>query len=319
MRLENVSPDEIDLQDRRFRISYHFDLQPLLLSIEKIGLVNPPVVVRRGGKRFILVSGWKRIAACLELSLLHLPVFVLDEKDDFRAFLVSLYDNLTTRKFDLLEKAQILSLLCGFVEDEKKIAGLFLPLLEIPPTLSCLDIYLRIARLSPRWKDAIFKKKIPLSCVELLLEFSPREKNQLFPLLEPLNANKQKQILGDLYDLSRKIEKSPQNIMEGPEVQSILKNKNLSPLQKAEQVRSLIEKRRYPFLSEREESFKARLKKAGLSSKASYNPVSLFEDGEFSIAFDLKSRDSFQKRIAGLRELISDDDLFRLFGDFSDG
>ena len=319
MRVKKISPDEIDLQDHRFRFSYYFDLSNLLFSIEKIGLVNPLVVVKREGAQFVLLSGWKRISVCLERSLRHFPVFVLDEKDDFRAFLFSLYENLAVRRFSLLEKAEILRLLSGFVKDENQIARVYLPLLEIPSSLSYLDAYLKIARLSPIWKEMIFKKKMPFSCVEFLLEFTPYEQEQLFPLLEPLNVNKQKQILEDLCDLSHQIQDDPRKILTGPEIQTLLSDKNLSPLQKAEHVRSLVKKKRYPLLSAWEETFKASLKKARLSSEVTFDSSSFFEDGEFSVTFDLKSRDSFQKKIDKLQKLFSDEDLFRLLKDFPDG
>jgi ParB family chromosome partitioning protein len=319
MKLEKVSLDEIDLCDHRFRISYYFELKNLLLSIEKIGLVYPLLVVKRTSPQYILLSGWKRIAACLELSLPRIPVFILDEKDDGQAFLISLYENLSIRKFNLLEKAEVLRVLNGFIPDEKRIVKSFLPIFEIPATLSYLDIYLKIARLTPGCKEMIFQKKIPLSVVEFLIEFAPEEQELLLPILKPLSVNKQKQFMEDLHDLSRRIQETPQKVLSAPDMRSILKKESLLPPQKAELVRSLVKKKRYPHLSVWEESFKAVLKKNRLSSDVTYDAPSFFEDGEFSVTFDLKSKDSFQEKIAKLQELISDETLFRLFKDFPDG
>ncbi len=319
MKLEKVSLNEIELHDHRFRISYYFELKNLLLSIEKIGLVYPLLVVKRASPKYILLSGWKRITACFELCLSQVPIFVLDEKDDGRAFLISLYENLSTRKFNLLEKAEILRLLYGFIPDERKIVKSFLPLLEIPATLSYLDAYLKIARLTPGWKEIIFQKKMPCSVAEILIEFAPDELELLLPILKPLSMNKQKQIMEDLHDLSRRTQETPKKILTGPDIRSILKKDNLLPFQKAELVRSLVKKKRYPRLSVWEESFRAFLKKNRLLSDVTYDAPSFFEDGEFSVIFDLKSKDSFQKKIVKLQDMISDEALFRLFKDFPDG
>ncbi len=319
MRIERIALEEIDLHDQRFRFSYYFDLGSLFVSVQKIGLVYPPLVVKREGPKYVLVSGWKRIHACLKLSLKHLPVLILNEDDDSRAFLISFYENMTTRKFDLLEKAEILRLLIGFIKDEKIIIRSFLPHLEIPSTHSHLDAYLEIARLHPRWKEMIFKKKMAFSSVELLLLFMPDEREQLFPLLEPLNMNKQKRILEDLHDLSRRSQQPLQKILHKPEIRSLLNDKNLSPLQKAENVRSWAKKKRYPLLSTWEDSFRSSMKKAQLLPDVTYDPTSLFEDGEFSVTFDIKSKDSFLRKIAKLQELISDEELFRMFEDHPDG
>jgi len=83
MKKENLSPDEIYLKDERFRISYYFSLQRLMDSLRKIGLINPPLVTVRSG-RFILVTGWKRVLACLKLSFPSIPVRVSEEKDDLQ-------------------------------------------------------------------------------------------------------------------------------------------------------------------------------------------------------------------------------------------
>ena len=159
MKLLDVSINDINLKDERFRFSYQFDLEKLLFSIKKIGLIYPPVVVERGESAYVLVSGWKRVYACLDLSLTHIPAYLLDEQDDYRAFLICLYENWSFRNFNILEKAEILHKLNGFIGDEKKIVKQFFSFLDIPANLSYFDNYLKIALLDPAWKKIILKVK----------------------------------------------------------------------------------------------------------------------------------------------------------------
>jgi len=313
MKILEVSLDDIDLQDERFRISYHFDIGKLLISIKKFGLVYPLVVVKRERPQYVIVSGWKRVLACLELSSMRVPVYLIDEQDDFRAFLLCLYENWAFRNFNILEKAEILLKLNGFMGDEKKIVKQFFPLLDIPANLSYFDTYLKIALLNTTWKKIIFKKKIPLPSIQFLTEFSPEDRELLLPLILPLNVNKLKQFCEDLYDLAKRTGDSPKTLLSAPKILSVSQSENLSSLQKAEKVRSLLREKRYPTLFLWKKSFATSLKKARLSKEVDFDSASFFEDGEFSVTFSLKNKQAFQKRLSKLQDLISDEDLFSLF------
>ncbi len=313
MELIDASLDDIDLQDERFRISYQFDLEKILLSIKTIGLVNPLVVVERKHPKYVLVSGWKRMYACLQLSLPRVPVFFLDKKEDSRTFLFSLFENLTIRDFNLLEKAEIVCKLNGYIEDEKKIVKQFFPLLGIPATLSNFDFFCDIARLDPTWKKIIFEKKIPLPLAQLIAKYSPEDREWILPLILPLNLNKLKQFLEDLFDLSGKTGDSPHSILSAPEIQVVFHNERLSSLQKADKIRSLLRTKRYPTISSWKKSFDAAIKRAELSKDVTFNPNSFFEDGEFGVTFSFKDKKTFQKRLSKLQDLLADEDLFSLF------
>jgi hypothetical protein len=319
MKLLDVPLDDINLKDERFRFSYHFDLEKLLSSIKKIGLISPPLVVERDESNYVLVSGWKRVYACLQLSLEYIPVYLLDEQDDYRAFLFCLYENWAFRNFNILEKADILHKLNGFSGDEKSIVKQFFPLLDIPANLSYFDIYLKIALLEPAWKKIIFEKKMSLSSAHLLTGFSPEDREALLPFILPMNVNKLKQFCEDLHDLSKKTGDSLKIILSAPEILSVSQSENLSSLQKSERVRSLIRAKRYPTLSSWEKSFGSSLKKAQLSKEVAFDSAPFFEEGEFVVTFSLKNRQAFQKRLSKLQDLLSDEDLFALFKDFPDG
>ena len=182
MKKEQLALKKISLEDERFRTSYHFSLQKMKLSLEEIGLLNPPLVTLRDN-RFILVSGWKRVLACLELTFTSIPVYVIEEQNELKTFLTAFYENLTTREFNLMEKAEILTRLNKFGEDEKKIIRHYLPLLDIPQTLSHLDTYLLFCQLEPEMKRAAREMNMSFSSLKLLAGFSPKEQKLLLPLL----------------------------------------------------------------------------------------------------------------------------------------
>ena len=319
MKILDTQLDDINLQDERFRFSYHYNLEKLLTSIKKTGLVCPPMVVKREEPLYVIVSGWKRISACVELSLQHIPVYLLEEQDDCRVFLLSLYENWAIRNFNILEKAEIVCRLNGFIGDEKKIVKEFFPLLDIPANLSYFDIFLKMARLDPCWKKTIFQKKIPLSCIPFLTEFTPEDREQLLPFILPLNVNKLKHFCEDLFELSKKTGDSPKTLLTAPEILSVSQSEKLSSLQKAERVRSLVRAKRYPNLSSWKRAFDRSLKKARLSKEVAFDSASFFEDGEFSVTFNLFDKEAFRNRVSKLQDLGADEELFSLFKSFTDG
>ena len=194
MKIKEIGIDELELGDERFRISYFFSLDSLIRSIKEVGLVNPPVVTARSG-RLLIVAGWKRALACRELSLSPLPVFLLEEADDLKAFRMSFFENLTMRRFSLLEKSEIIRKLFGLGEGEKKIIKTYLPLLAIPPTYDYYTLFMNISSLKPEEKELIHKKNVPLAALQRLVEFTPEDRSPLYPLLLPLGQNKQKDLL----------------------------------------------------------------------------------------------------------------------------
>ena len=182
MKKKNLSLKEIFLEDERFRVSYYFSLEKLILSIQNVGLLNPPLVSFRD-KHFILVSGWKRVLACIKLSFSSLPVFVIEEEDELQTFLTAFYENLAIREFSLLEKSEILSRLKRFGEDEKKIVKHYLLLLDIPSTLSHLESYLAFSKIESGVKSIIHQKNMPFSSVKILAGFTAQERKSLLTRL----------------------------------------------------------------------------------------------------------------------------------------
>ena len=319
MKFIEVALDDIDLQDERFRFSYFYDLAKLRLSMEKIGCVSPLVVVKRDKPKYVLVSGWKRALAWSELSSTPVPIRLIEEQDDFRVFLFSLYENWTIRNFNLLEKAEILFKLNSFLKNERKIVKDYFALLDIPANLSYFDVYLKIALLEPKWKKIIFDKKIPLSSAQILTEFTPEDREQLFAYILPLNLNKLKQFCEDLNELSKMTGNSPHTLLSSQEILSTSQNNDLSPVQKADRIRAVIRALRYPNLTSWKKAFVKSVKKALLSKDVAFDTNSFFEDGEFSVTFSVFDKETFQKKLSKLRELGADEELFSLFKSYTDG
>lgn len=312
MKRENLALKKIYLKDERFRISYYFELEKFVTSIKEVGLLNPPLVTLREG-RFILVSGWKRVIACLNLSLSSIPVLVIQGKSELETFLIAFYENLATREFSLVEKAEIIARLKKFSEDEKKIVRHYLPLLDIPPTLSHLDSYLAFSQFEPELKKFIHEKNLPFSLAELFSEFSTPERKRLLPLVSPLSQNKMTEFLESLKEVSRRDERPVLKILSSKEVNDILGSPRLSSLQKADKIRLFLRKKRYPTLSSWTESFDSLRKKMRWPKEIGLSPTPFFEEKKLSVAFNFENQQEFKARLLELEELASKREFSELF------
>jgi len=288
MKREKLDIKEIFLKDERFRTSYHFSLEKPKLSLKEVGLLHPPLVALRND-RFILVSGWKRILACVELSLSPLPVLITEEKDDLKTFLMAFYENLATREFSLLEKAEILASLKRLGEDEKRIIQHYLPLLDIPATLSHLDSYLSFSQFEPEVKKAIHEKNMSFLSVKPLVELSSQERERLLPLLLPLGQNKRRELLEDILEVSRMNNTPVQKTLLSPEIQAVQESETLTLLQKADRTLLLLRKKRYPALSSMQDSFESLLRKMDWPEEIRISPSPFFEEEDFTVRFSFKN------------------------------
>jgi len=302
MKYTYIDLRKIELNDDRFRISYFVSHQDLIKSIRTAGLINPPVLSFRG-ERPVIVSGWRRVLACRKLSFKNIPVFISEETDDLELFKLTVYENLSIRKYSIVEKAEVLKKIKGFGAGEEEIVRKYLPLLDIPPLLKYLDPYLKIAEFELEIKKLVHSRNTDFNVLQLLAEFSPPERILLLPYIMPLGKNKQRILITTIYELSRKEE---------------MKDEKLSPLQKAERLCFLLEAKRNPVLNSWNNAFDKVLKGLNISSGIVVTPSAFFEKEDISLNFSFKNRKEFLKKLSELRKIADSKGFSGLFKFFSD-
>jgi ParB/RepB/Spo0J family partition protein len=92
-QLLDIPLSEIEV-GKRFRKEYH-DLESLADSIREKGVITPIAVMKREGKRFLLLAGGRRFTAAAMVELPVIPAKVYPELDD-----------LSRREIELIENAQ---------------------------------------------------------------------------------------------------------------------------------------------------------------------------------------------------------------------
>jgi ParB family chromosome partitioning protein len=312
VRLETIRLSRINLRDERFRISYFFDIETLARSIAATGLLNPPLL-RAAGSRFVIVSGWKRVLACREAGVAEIPALVTDRTDDLKLFLAVVEGNRLHRALSLTDKAEILKKLLAFGVGEKALVREIMPVLALPATASHLRRLRELARARRNVRRYAHEKEIPFSLLESFLRFGEADRSRLLAVLFSLGQNKQKELLDDLRGVVRRDGITVRSLFSGGAIGETLRSQALSPLQKAERVRCLLRKLRYPALSAQQEAFAAALRKLGRLAEIVIQPSPFFEDENVSVSFRFKSAAELRDRLRKLDRLASRPELLRLF------
>ncbi|MCX8161146.1 MAG: ParB/RepB/Spo0J family partition protein [Candidatus Saccharicenans sp.] len=199
---------DLNLEDNRF----HFTLNPsdrrLLRSVSEIGVMQPVIVILRQN-RPVLIDGWRRVEAARSCGLEQLPVLEIAEKtDDLAVFLLAFFENYGQRPFSLAEKSLAIRKFHDFELHPAEIIGRILPLLELPPERWMFELMLEVSQLEKRFLETIHHRDWKPVAVELLMKFTPAERDWLFSLLEKLTHGQQREVMERLYSLKRKTGKS---------------------------------------------------------------------------------------------------------------
>lgn len=312
LAFENIPIEKISFWDERFRTSYFYDPEPLLRSLRRAGLASPPLL-RREGRRYVVIAGWKRVLACRALGLKTLPALITKEINDRRLFFQALEDNTAVRGLRLGEKAEAIRKLRGLGVSDRVLRTRCLPLLNLPPRADFLASLLALAGAEKAVRQLVEEKDYPLAVALSLLRFPPRDRRVLMPLLRPLGRNKAKEILDEIWEIGVRDSLSASRILRRPEIREILDSAGLSPLQKAERVRLLIKRWRFPHLRAKEKAFAAACRRLGLPPGVSLQPTPFFESEDLTIAVRFRSREELEARLGQLIEIAGSESMSGLF------
>ncbi len=311
MNVKTVPLRAIDLEDDRFRTSYFFPLERLIQSIKKVGILSP-LRLRAGRKGWVILSGWKRILAGVELGLRTIPAVVVTEGDDVSCFIGAIEENLATREVYLLEKSIALSRLERFGLQRERLIREFMPWLGLPATVAHLEVFLSLARSDDGTKSFVAQKNPPLQLLEDLLRLKPADRKRVLPFLRPLGQNKQKELLSDLLAVSLRENASVSRVLASVSAASGIARKNLTLQEKAERWRDELRRRRYPRLSRARAAFAAARKRLALPESILIEPDPTFEEPALTVSFRFETSEEFRECLSRLEAVAEKDCLASL-------
>lgn len=307
MDIKQIRLEQIDLSDDTYSVNFLSDLQGLRSSIEQIGLIQP-VLLRKKKDRYQIVCGFRRISVMKELgkSEIESKVFEEDERDEFQLFSLSLHENLATRGFNAVEKAIALDkLIHRFQIDPATVIETYLPFFSLEPNEKILNTYLSLARMEDEIKTYVLKEEVSRSNIRKLSALTPENRMAVLSLIAPLKLgeNRLREVLTLLEEIARRNQCEGKDVVQRPEVQEILSQKELTPSQKTERIKKVLTGLRYPKLNQLEKAFEKKRKDLNLPPDISLHHPPFFEGKRLKIEFQFETREEYQRILSTLSTL----------------
>lgn len=312
--IKKVPLQQIDLSNETFSVNYMADLSRLRSSIEEIGLIQP-VLLREKGDGYQIVCGFRRISIIKELGNSEIESRVFEEKkmDDLRLFSLFLHENLTTRGFNIVEKAIALEKLVYLFQVDPAVAiQTFLPLFSLEPNEKILNTYLSLARMEDEVKRYVLREEVSRTNIRRLGALTPEDRIALLLLLPSLKLgeNRLRETLTFFEEISRRNRCTIREIVHRPEIQAILFQKDLTPSQRTEKVKKVLMDLRYPRMCQMEENFEKRRRDLSLPDGVSLHHQPFFEGKGLRVEFQFETVEQYRYILNSL-SLLSEKNEFQ--------
>jgi ParB-like chromosome segregation protein Spo0J len=316
-----MSPKEIplramNLKDITFVITYAPDLEPLKDSIARVGIRHPPLVQRISGTaEYRVVSGYKRLRVLKALGIEKVTALLAPPEDDLTLFLLGLHENLGTRPLNLVEKSLALhKLVHQFRLKREEILRDHLPALGLGSDPQALDLYLSISALEEPIKRDLAAGDISISIAHQLSGLPRADRLAFGHLISTLSLGKnlQREFLTLLGNLSRIHKTSLSALLKDGKIISLAGDPKVQRPIRAQRVRELLIRRRYPRFSQAADKFGELKKKLRLSPQLSLTAEPYFEGQDYRLTVTFHSREQLEAAVKALQDLAQNPALARL-------
>ena len=314
--IDKIPLQQIDLLDETFSVNFMPDLQSLRSSIKAIGLIQP-VLLRKKEDEYQVVCGFRRISVLKELGSREVESRILgeSERDELELFSISLHENLTSRGFNPVEKAITLyKLVHHFQIEPSAVVERYLPLFSLEPNEKILGTYLSLAEMEDEVKRYVLKEEVSRSNIRRLATLSSDDRRALLSLIFPLKLgeNRLREMLTLLNEIAHREQASIKEIIDRPEIQTFLSQKELTPIQRTERVKRVLMGLRYPKMRRMEEEFEKNRKDLNVPSNLSLHHQPFFEGRGLKAEFQFETMEEYEAILNSLSELVDKKEFKKL-------
>ncbi|MBL7075080.1 ParB-like nuclease domain-containing protein [candidate division KSB1 bacterium] len=310
-----IRPNQIDLEDDFYRMTFLPDLGPLNQSVQKVGILHPVFLEETGRvKPYRVISGFRRVWVCRKLGLKEIPAVVYgkEERTALERFELNLLENTTVRSFNLIEKALVLGKLVDtFGVERKEVVQSYMPLVGLQPSPKLLGDHLSLRHITSGMKEYVVKKGVVLANAILLSGFSPGDQGVLLPLLSSLylSTGMLRELIEWIDEIALREDVEVAGVVNDPGITQILFHPQWSVPTKTEKIRQALRARKYPQLTGMTEAFDRRRKRLKLPPRVALSPPPFFEGDHLKLSFQFKGADELKEicrelvRVSEQREL----------------
>lgn len=323
----DIEADDIDLSDHRYQLSMaQSDIGFLSDSIREIGLIHPPLVTwqKKEDKqtKFIIVSGFNRIKACIGNNQQIIPACILSpEIDEYHCLVIAVTTLCFKRQLHPSELICAINRLGDFLAADE-MADRSATLFNRELNARFIKEMQKIARLLPDpGLSLLYKGNISLKTVRQLVAQSTQDATELLAVFSHIKAssNKQLEIISNIKDICKRGHLEISTFLNSSSLKQILLNEDSDALQKTEQLRNHLYELRYPTISDFKKTIDQKIKQLPLHGHIKIQRPDNFEHQFYSVSFTARNYGELKNRIDALEKIKSHDKTSELFSHFEPG
>ena len=304
----SIQLSKIDWNDTSCLISYGSVPDKLLLSIQTVGLIEPPLVQSKQNGLFRIVCGGRRLAACKKIGLSSVTCRVLPTSIGHqRCLRLAIYDNIAQRSLNPVEKSLALAKMAAYIK-EAELIDEFMPLLDLEPSSTLFSRYLGLVDLGEVILDSlaagILNERIAFALARQ--EEVDRLAYLRFFQELPFSVSVQEEIIETVEEIARKENRTPAQVLSNTKLRAAKQSGKRPPRQRAQEVRKHLQAKRNPRLTARKERCAREEKALALPSGVRLLPPPYFEGPKWILecTFELAEELANQlRRVAQMTDL----------------
>lgn len=302
---ETVDLIDIDATDETFRITTEAPISDLAGSIKALGLLHPPFLVR-GQDKYILVSGFRRIAACRHIGLIRIRAGVASLKTTMAdCARVAVADNGLQRRLNLIETSRAYRLLERFFPDTPEVLEAAAAV-GLAASFAALEKMRALYHLPDDIQAGLLDETIAMPVAVELGGIEAEAACRMAAIFRQLHLSlsRQREMLSLVKEIAARENQSLMEVLEHPEFAAIMTvEASDRPLQ-AKTALSWLQHRRYPAISAARAQRQAAIKSLKLPAGIRLIPPSHFEGATFTLSIDFNNSKTLFTRKQAFDELI---------------
>ena len=313
MTPDSVRIDKIDTDLDTYRITTDARVDDLVDSIGELGLLSPPILFERP-IGFQIVSGFRRITACRQLNIQHIPVRILaPETTPLDRGIVAITENLTQRPLNLIERSRAYALLFSVTDEADqtvRVAGR----LGLPNNINYMNNTRRLCQMAPSIQDAIGSGAVALPMAFELSQLPSSVADVLVALFQDLklSLSRQREFLKLSREISARDGISYSDLIDGVVSRLDQMDDALGSAELSRWLRAEMKRRRYPHITRAESEFQRRVHQLQLGQGIKLIPPKDFEGTTYRFEVGFDSADSLLRRVNRLRKVSEDPGLVKI-------
>ena len=312
---------DISLGDETFVVTYRPQMEPLVDSVARVGVLSPLHLRRTASLAPLqLVAGSKRLSAAAQAGLATVPALIHEasELPEKQAFLLAVHDNLACRSFNAVEKARVLRRLRDDFQysDEALIEG-FCPLLDLPPRADTLRAYCTLATQDDALQAATVDSALPVDVALWAGGLDQADRQAVLPMFTSLQlgSNRAQECAAHIDEVCQRDACTAAALLERLGIAALLADVQRSGPQKREAVRNALRQARYPQLTAHEQRYREAARRLRLPPAVSLRAPPYFENSQYQVSFSFSRKQELRnaaQRLIDAADSEAMDDLLDL-------